>query len=582
VTNHLAATALRVGAFALAVSPATLAQTHEVVHDFEAALPAGALPLGPLTLGLDGRFYGVTTRGGGGAGCPAGCGTIFRLDGSGTVTTIHEFAGGDEAYPAGPLLLASDGNFYGVIPGDGSPESCLTFCGAVYRIDTDGNYAVIHNFGNDDGFGVNLALVEPQPGDIWGTTIAGPVPGCADGDSCGTVFRLHFDGGLETMHTFAFDEANWPAGGLVLGDDGSLYGATTRDPNGLGTVFRITTNGSLTTLHNFDTDCAGVIQSMVSVQGDLVGACSDGGSGAIFRLALDGTFQVIHSLAVTGEEGSAPATPMQGGDGLLYGVTGLGGAHGAGTIYQLGLTGAFAKLHDFDPPLGENPGFGLVQSPDGRFYGTTPTGGAHGEGTIYRLTMPGLSRYYCPDSFVRRDQMAVFLLKIAHGAGYTPPSCAGIFPDVACPSLFADWIEELSAEGITGGCGGGSYCPLAPVTRAQMAVFLLKTEHGAAYTPPSCAGIFPDVACPSLFANWIEQLDAEAITGGCGGGNYCPHLPVTRAQMAAFLLKVEHGGSYEPPACGPLFADVTCPSLFAPWIEQLYTEHITAGCAGPP
>ncbi len=133
--------------------------------------------------------------------------------------------------------------------------------------------------------------------------------------------------------------------------------------------------------------------------------------------------------------------------------------------------------------------------------------------------------------------MAVFLLKSEHGSSYAPPTCHGVFGDVACPSLFADWIEQLAAEGITAGCGGGNYCPTTPVTRAQMAVFLLKAEHGPSYTPPACTGIFGDVTCPSLFADWIEQLAAEGITGGCGGGNYCPNNPNTRGQMAVFLVK---------------------------------------------
>jgi hypothetical protein len=50
-----------------------------------------------------------------------------------------------------------------------------------------------------------------------------------------------------------------------------------------------------------------------------------------------------------------------------------------------------------------------------------------------------------------------------------------MFGDVPCPSLFADWIEQLAAEGITGGCGGGNYCPSSPSTRGQMAVFLTRT-----------------------------------------------------------------------------------------------------------
>jgi hypothetical protein len=136
-----------------------------------------------------------------------------------------------------------------------------------------------------------------------------------------------------------------------------------------------------------------------------------------------------------------------------------------------------------------------------------------------------------------RQQMAVFLLKARNGICYTPPPCAGAFADVPCPSTFANWIEALAAEGITGGCGGGNYCPTAPVRRDQMAVFLLKAEHGSGYLPPMCAGIYGDVACPSTFANWIEQLAAEQITGGCGAGNYCPTANNTRGQMAVFITK---------------------------------------------
>jgi len=142
---------------------------------------------------------------------------------------------------------------------------------------------------------------------------------------------------------------------------------------------------------------------------------------------------------------------------------------------------------------------------------------------------------YCPLSSVTRQQMAVFLLKAKNGLCYVPPPCTGVFPDVPCPSTFANWIEALAAAGITGGCGGGNYCPTNPVTRQQMAVFLLKTKHGSTYVPPACSGDFADVPCPSQFADWIEQLAAEGITGGCGGSNYCPAQAVRRDQMAAFL-----------------------------------------------
>ena len=105
-----------------------------------------------------------------------------------------------------------------------------------------------------------------------------------------------------------------------------------------------------------------------------------------------------------------------------------------------------------------------------------------------------------------------------------------------------NWIEQLSIEGTTAGCGGGNYCPDQPVTRAQMAVFLLRAEHGSTYTPPACSapGIFGDVPCPGGFAvDWIERLYAEGVTGGCSSSPllYCPGSPNTRGQMAVFLVK---------------------------------------------
>ncbi|HKD17512.1 MAG TPA: S-layer homology domain-containing protein, partial [Thermoanaerobaculia bacterium] len=136
-----------------------------------------------------------------------------------------------------------------------------------------------------------------------------------------------------------------------------------------------------------------------------------------------------------------------------------------------------------------------------------------------------------------RQQMSVFILKAKHGLCYVPPPCTGVFGDVPCPSPFANWIEAMAAEGITGGCGGGNFCPQNPVRRDQMSVFLLRAEHGAAYVPPACTGFFADVPCPSPFADWIEQLFHESITGGCGGGNYCPSQPNTRGQMAVFIDK---------------------------------------------
>jgi len=76
------------------------------------------------------------------------------------------------------------------------------------------------------------------------------------------------------------------------------------------------------------------------------------------------------------------------------------------------------------------------------------------------------------------------------------------------------------------------------VTRAQMAVFLLLAEHGADYVPPPASGtLFDDVHVGDFAADFIEQLANEGITAGCGGGDFCPGGAVTRAQLAVFLVR---------------------------------------------
>jgi Cadherin domain/S-layer homology domain len=148
---------------------------------------------------------------------------------------------------------------------------------------------------------------------------------------------------------------------------------------------------------------------------------------------------------------------------------------------------------------------------------------------------------YCPENAVTRAQMAVFLERGIHGSTYDPPAVGNStgFGDVLPTYWAGAWIKQLAAEGITVGCGGGNYCPEAPVSRAQMAVFLLRSKYGASYNPPAVGGNsgFSDVEATYWAATWIKQLVAEGITAGCGGGNYCPEASVTRAQMAVFLVR---------------------------------------------
>jgi hypothetical protein len=168
-------------------------------------------------------------------------------------------------------------------------------------------------------------------------------------------------------------------------------------------------------------------------------------------------------------------------------------------------------------------------------------------------------------------------------SGTLPNGYVSLFTDVDPNSGFKTYIGSLVANGLTVGCGGPNYCPTSPVTRQQMAVFLLRGKLGLCYTPPACTGtVFDDVPCQGNgFAPWIEALAGYNITGGCGGNNYCPTNPVNRQQMAVFLLKAFEGSDYLPPACTTqMFDDVPCSNPFAPWINELAARQITGGCGG--
>ena len=134
--------------------------------------------------------------------------------------------------------------------------------------------------------------------------------------------------------------------------------------------------------------------------------------------------------------------------------------------------------------------------------------------------------------------MAVFVLVAKEGPGYVPPACGptALFADVVAGSPFCPWVEELARRGVVSGCGAGNYCPSAPVSREQMAVFVLRALEPT-LTPPPCVppNLFTDVPESSPFCRWIEELANRNVVSGCGGGNYCPTISVTREQMGVFI-----------------------------------------------
>jgi hypothetical protein len=136
-------------------------------------------------------------------------------------------------------------------------------------------------------------------------------------------------------------------------------------------------------------------------------------------------------------------------------------------------------------------------------------------------------------------------------------------------SIFRNDILWAASEGITGGCGSGVYCPTSPVTRAQMASFLVR----AAGLPPSSADHFIDDES-SIHENDINAIATADVTGGCTANRYCPAASVSRGQMASFLVRVLR----LPPTSTDYFTDDGT-SIHENDINALARAGITGGCS---
>lgn len=141
-------------------------------------------------------------------------------------------------------------------------------------------------------------------------------------------------------------------------------------------------------------------------------------------------------------------------------------------------------------------------------------------------------RAFCPDAAVTREQMAAFL---ARAAGLPMPSSPRTFSDVPAGSMFHAAIAKIAAAGITHGCGGDRFCPGDPVTREQMAAFLVRARKWSPLSSPQHP--FTDVPRSNIFFGAIHRLRRKGVTRGCGSNSYCPKDHVTRAQMAIFLMR---------------------------------------------
>lgn len=125
--------------------------------------------------------------------------------------------------------------------------------------------------------------------------------------------------------------------------------------------------------------------------------------------------------------------------------------------------------------------------------------------------------------------------------GLARPACEGFtsapFDDVQAGSAHAANVACVAAFEVVQGIGDGRYAPAADVTRGQMATFLRRMLAAAGVEEPPPGGrAFHDTA-GSVHEAAIEVVAAHGLAAGVGEGRFAPQAPVTRGQMATFLVR---------------------------------------------
>jgi uncharacterized repeat protein (TIGR03803 family) len=214
-----------------------------------------AYPVWALTLATNGKFYGTTSSGGNfnfNSDCDTyGCGTIFQMTASGTLTTLYSFCAStnssgfctDGESASNGVIQASDGNFYGTTKRGGTSNG-----GTVFKITPQGVLTTLYNFCSQtncvDGENPYAGLIQATDGNFYGTTALGGA------NSGGTIFEITAAGQYTKLHDFCAEtncaDGSEPVSALVQDTNGEFYGSAIEGGDsecrfGCGVVFGLST-----------------------------------------------------------------------------------------------------------------------------------------------------------------------------------------------------------------------------------------------------------------------------------------------------------------------------------------------------
>lgn len=299
-----------------------LTVVYTFVADAQGNYPNGWFP-SSLVEGNDGFLYGTSL--GGGANTD---GAVFKLSKTGKIQVLHSVCNscGEGAEPS-HLILASDGNFYGVA------EAVL------FRITPTGSFKVLYTFGpNLTGIG----MMQATDGNLYGTVVGGRT-------LLTPLFRLTRSGQFATLHTFHYPD--FATSVPIEGSDGRLYGTSTQglfvsslSGNGFA-EFSIPAGQSIVQASDLN------LWTTVFFESNAV-------NGVIQQISTKGS--VLQTIAFDGTDGTGPNAPLlQGSDGKLLGVTYTGGtvpqgavANGVVCTLDAGLAAPLPTIVSFNPSGG--------------------------------------------------------------------------------------------------------------------------------------------------------------------------------------------------------------------------------------
>jgi uncharacterized repeat protein (TIGR03803 family) len=457
--------------------------------------------IGLIVEGLDGNLYGTSPQG----GTINNQGTVFKMTLDGKLTVLYNFDGKTGGGPLGGLTRGSDGTFYGTTYSGGKYG-----VGTIFRVTPAGQFSVLYNFRN--GYMYDMKPKECSKLPCVFTTrqrldasasypISAPVFG-ADGNlygvtsyswnqKFGVLYKISPGGGEEAF-TALCTGGNLPTArdttdaqirtecmfnGTTIGNnpvsmiaahDGNFYGVTYGGlpANPYGSVFKASQGGQVSTLHKFNlTNGSGPFSVMEAKEGDvwnLYGTTAAGGNGngvvykvplgtqpalvAALTLPAPNAAQptVLHNFSAT--DGLSPVSGLvQGADGKLYGTTKFGGSNGRGVVYRISPKGTdFQILQNFETyGTGRTPLSTPMIHKNNVLYGVTYQGGSKDAGALYCMPLPPSPKEYVPHPKLYKLLYNDDQVRVETGVTWTnpiPSSCSPVSSAEASEVLFQDGI----------------------------------------------------------------------------------------------------------------------------------------------